>query len=136
MWTSIGGSLSGRQAEEKDSLLDPLLDDRKTAARSQASNRVIAVIQSGWSEASYEAERRISMAEDLVEMAEDFVHKARECYSAEEVIKQGEMMLMVARRNLEVKRTAWESDEKAFQRAIDALDNDQPPSPMAADVHL
>lgn len=76
----------------------------------------------------------IAMAGDLVVMAEDFVHKAREYYSAEEVIKQGEMLLMVARRNLEVKRTAWEADEQAFQRAIDALNNDQPPSSMAADV--
>lgn len=75
-----------------------------------------------------------SKAEHLLEMAEDFVQKAREYYAPEEVIKQGEMLLMVARRNLVVRRTAWEADEKAFQRAIDALDNDQAPSPMAADV--
>lgn len=133
-WTSIGGSLAGRQAEEKDTLLDPLLCDRKITARNQAPNRVIAVIKSGRTEASNEAKMDISMAEDLVEMAEDFFHKAQEYYSAEEVIKQGEMLLMVVRRNLEVKRTAWEADEKAFQRAIDFLDNDQTPSPMDAGI--
>lgn len=123
-----------RQAEEKEPLVDPFLDDRKIAARNQASNRVVAVIKSGRTEASDEANMAISSAETLVEMAEDFVDKARACESAEEVIKQGEMLLMVARRNLEVKRTAWEADEKAFQRAIDFLDNDQTHSPMDAGI--